>query len=258
MSQEMDFGALAQMIARTKAEAAKHGAKAPMIKAAKGRYTGGSATRFGPISPRPGGAQSLFNKSFEGITGVKSIGYINKRGVRVTGMNVGVEMRVVADERLKKFMRRLPQASPVIKKATRQALLKAVRKEVLPTLRKEIPISARKAARRKAGKLKVGLGAAVPAGSRKRGRTEFKKKKVHIRHSVAAQWLPKGRAGSNRPTVRVTVGNSDLWYGAALHARVPYFARTLAKTEASFNREVGRALDDLVTYFATGRKGLWR
>lgn len=200
----------------------------------------GSAMRGGE------GINSAFQRSFKGMMGVTPVAYKNLIGHRVSGQTVAVDIRVELSPASEKLLKRLPMAAPVVRNATKRSLRRAAQRTVLPVLRQEIPKS------RGRKKWTVAPKGTLK-GDRRRGRTHGYGKTKHIRGTVKAE-NPQVEAGK-KTRVRVTVGSSDLWYGAALHARVPYFPRTLQKTRRRFEREVGRALDDVVKWVATGMRG---
>ena len=237
---------LAAAIANAKAQTAARGYALPnMIKLPRGSAPGSPIANM--LAPRAGGANAAFVKSFEGVSGSSMVAYRDPGGLtRTSGMNVRINMNVRLSEDSRRFLARLPRADPVVRKATSRALRRAVQKAVLPTLRREIPMSSKKSwAVAERGSLK---------GSRKRGRTTGYKKTKHLRKTVRAE--PYKQQPGRKGVVRVTVGNADLWYGAALHARVPYLANTVRQTQNDLHRELGKAMVDIMRWMDTGRRGL--
>ena len=183
-----------------------------------------------------------FINSFDSVAptfGVKRIGYKNIGGVRVSKTRVGVDLTIREDERFKQFMRRLPRAPIKFRRELTKTLRKAVREEFLNPLKKNIPKSQRK------NVVRVARGTKIKRT--KRGRTEVYGRKKHIRQTARIAKVQPQR-------IVVTVGNADLWYGAALHARVPFFPMTIRQVQHRLDKRITDEMYAMMDYLATGKR----
>ena len=52
----------------------------------------------------------------------------------------------------------------------------------------------------------------------------------------------------------ITVGNADLWYGAALHSKVPFYPLTVRQVQHRLDRAITKEMYAMMDYLAN-RKG---
>ena len=212
---------------------------------------GGTMLSSVTLNRPPGIAgKSAFTSSFSSLTGqsgigqVRGVAYRNFLGTRQVGKRVGIDLDIRADERMKRFMRRLPRASREVKLAVKKTIRVAVQKEILPTLRREIPMS-------KKGKGVTRVTRDVKIHRTKRGRRGGMRygTKEHIRRTATiGKQYPDG-------SVLINVGNPDLWYGAIIHAKLnPYFTKTMEKTFPKFNRRVTREMEEVLNWVGNGTR----
>ena len=162
-------------------------------------------------------------------------------GVRgISGMRAGVELTIQASPEMKAFLRRLPRATPEFKRHLTKTLKEAVREEFLKPLKANIPHSGRAGSRRK-----VRIRGPVVKGNKKRGRTQVYKSKKHIRGTAKIAEVKPQR-------IVVTVGSRDLWYGAAIHSKVPFFPLTVEEVYPKLARRLEREMYNMMTWLATG------
>ena len=166
----------------------------------------------------------------------------------MSGTRVGVDLTIRANPEYQAFIRRLPRAPREFKRHLTKTLRKAVREEFLKPLRRNIPHSGR-------GKQVTRIARDVKIDRRKRGRSEVYGRKKHIRQTARIAKVEVGKVG--KPTrVVVTVGSADLWYGAILHSRVPFFPDTVRQVLPALNKRIEGEMYDMMKYLATGRRRL--
>lgn len=198
----------------------------------------------------PKSMPNAYNQSWDKIAGplgIKKIGYVNPRGIRVSGTRVGVDLTIRPNEEFQKMMKRLPHAPRYFKRELVKALRTAVRQEFLKPLRKNIP--------RRKGKQVERIARDIKIDRRKRGRTQVYGKKKHIRQTARIAKVEIGKVGKPNRIV-VTVGSADLWYGAILHSRVPFFPMTVEQQFGALNRRIEKEMLFFMDYLARGRKRL--
>ena len=183
-----------------------------------------------------------FANSFDSVAGefgIKRIGYRNAQGLRISKTRVGVDISVREDERLKQAMKRLNRAPRRLRTQLKRNLRKIVRQEFLNPLKRNIP--------QRKGKKVQRIAKGTKIHRTKRGRTEVYGKKKHIRQTARISKVEPER-------IVVTVGSADLWYGAALHARVPFFPITIRQVQARLDRAITKEMYAMMDYLAKGRR----
>ena len=195
---------------------------------------------------------TAYNRAWDAVAsgaGIRKIAYNNPgTGRRVSGTRVGVDLTIRADPEFQAFMKRLPRAPREFKRQLTKTLRNAVREEFLIPLRRNIPHSGRR-------KRVTRVARDIKIDRRKRGRSQVYGRKKHIRQTARIAKVDVARAG--KPTrVVVTVGSADLWYGAALHSRVPFFPHTVKQVLPGLNRRIEREMYAMMTYLASGRRRL--
>ena len=189
----------------------------------------------------PGEYQTLGKLRY--LTGGRTRRDVGGRGgptVRVGALRAGMVLSVQESEEMKRFLRRLPRASAYFKREMRKTLRKAVTEEFLRPLKENIPI-------RKGKKIQTRVSRDIKIHRTKRGRTQAYGAKRHIRHTARVS-----KAEATEMTV--LVGNADLWYGAALHSKVPFFPLTVAMTQHKLEARLDKEMYDLFHWLETGRR----
>ena len=158
----------------------------------------------------------------------------------ISGMRAGVELTIQADPEFQKFVRRLPKLQPQIRRHLARTIRRAVREEFLTPLRRNIP--------RRKGKQVTRVAKGTRIVRTRRGRTQVYGRKKHIRQTAKI-------AEAKPERIVVSVGSKDLWYGAALHARVPFFPMTVEETYPKLEKRLNQEMGGIMRLIATGRRG---
>ena len=187
----------------------------------------------------PANIRSHFTQSFRDLAGIKVIGYQNTEGLRLSKTRVGIDLVIRADEDMVAFMKRLPRANKEVRKVVKRVLRTVVRTQLLPELRQQIP--------KRQGKVVERVSRDKKIHRTKRGRTQVYGRRKHLRTTARISKVETDR-------VVVVVGNADLWYGAALHARVPFYPRTIAKVEPRLNKVMETEMRKVLNWVGSGKK----
>ena len=159
----------------------------------------------------------------------------------VSGMRAGVQLTIQADPEFQRFVRRLPTLQPQIRRHLGKTIRKAVREEFLVPLRRNIPHSGRR-------KQVTRVAKGTRIARTRRGRTQVYGRKKHIRQTAKI-------AEAKPERIVISVGSKDLWYGAALHARVPFLPTTVQETYPKLERRLSKEMTGIMRLVATGRRG---
>ena len=187
-------------------------------------------------------ANSKFVNSFDSVAsefGIKRIGYNNAEGVRISQTRLGVDLTIREDERLRQALKRLHTAPKELRRQLKRNLRKIVRQEFLNPLKKNIP--------QRKGKQVQRIERGTKIHRTKRGRTQVYGKKKHIRQTARIAKVETER-------IIVTVGSADLWYGAALHSRVPFFPITIRQVQGRLDRAISKEMYAMMDFLAKGRR----
>ena len=186
-------------------------------------------------------AHGAFRRSFDALPqDVRSIVYKNRGGMRVSQTRVGMDLIIRADPRMQAFIKRLPRAPREVRKVVKKTLRTAAREEFLPVLRRNIPHSGR-------GKVVTRVARGTKIDRKVRGRSQVYGRKKHIRQTARIARVEAER-------IVITVGNADLWYGAALHAKQPFFPPTIAEAFPKLNARIERDMYNLLEWLGDGRR----
>ena len=184
---------------------------------------------------------SHFTRSFNALPQeIKTIAYKNAGGIRHSKTRVGIDLTIRADGRMQEFMQRLPRAPRQVRNVVKKTLRTATRQELLPVLRKNIPHSGR-------GKVVTRIERGIKIDRKVRGRSQIYGKKKHIRQTARISKVEVER-------IVVTVGNADLWYGAALHAKQPFFPPTVEEAFPKLNARIEREMYNLLKWLGDGKR----
>ena len=199
----------------------------------------------------PGG---MFSRSFHGVAASGNVGQVRNVAYRnagflgrsrVAGKVVGIDLDIRADPRMQSVIRKLPRLNKKVKAGIVRVIKRVAHQEVVVKLKPEIPKSAaRKNLTRVSRDVKIDRRVRGRRGGQRYGKV------VHIRSTAKVDRYPLkgGRLG-----VKIVVGNSDLWYGAALHSKVPFFPRVIEKTWPAFNARMNREMGDVLDTLRTAK-----